>query len=201
MVGYKKVGGFIASPHLPFNHAPASNPKNSPDKCAVCAIISPDPIMRKSKRAKRITTIHISIGRGSGKMYTFIFGINTASVAIMPLIAPLAPTAGILEVKHQPIPAKIPARKKITRNFALPIFRSSTGAKKKNTNMLTKKCMKLPWRKICVTNVHGLSSTRAGISIKCSVYPGMSNCKKKEMAMSSKSRNEQLPERIPRGFV
>jgi len=127
-----------------FNHIPASNLKKSPDKCAVCAIISDEPIIKKSYRAKRISTIHISIGIGRGNIYTFIFGIRTARVANIPINAPLAPTAGVTEVKLQPIPAKIPARKKMSRNFELPIFLSNAGAKKKNTSILIKKCPKLP---------------------------------------------------------
>lgn len=80
--------------HDLFKYMPANNPKNSPDKCAVCAIPSGEPIIigkTSKKTAKRITTIHISSGIGIGKIYTFIFGISTASVANIPYIAPLAP--------------------------------------------------------------------------------------------------------------
>jgi len=152
---------------------PASNPKSSPDKCAVCAIPSGEPAITgktSKKRAKKITTIHISIGTGRGNTYTFIFGISTARVPRIPHTAPLAPSVGLAEVKLQPIPAKMPARKKMSRNFELPIFLSNAGAKKKNTNMLIRKCgMKFACRKIDVTNVQGLSITSAGIRIKCSV--------------------------------
>ena len=87
----------------------------------------------------------------------------------MPIKAPLAPTAGVTAVKLQPSPATIPERKKMSKNFELPIFRSSTGPKKTKKSIFKNKCSKLPWRKICVINVQGRAITSAGTSIKRSV--------------------------------
>lgn len=130
--------------------------------------MSPEPIIKKSIIANKITVTHISSGIKKNK-YTFIRGISTARVANIPLNAPLAPTAGLTEVKLQPTPATIPDRKKMSKNFELPIFLSSTGPKKTKKSILKKKCSKLPWRKICVTSVQGLVITSAGISTNCRV--------------------------------
>ena len=128
---------------VPFKSIPANNPKKRPDKCAVCAIMSPEPISAKSMSANKITVSHISSGIKK-KRYTFIRGISTARVANTPLNAPLAPTTGLTAVKLQPRPATIPDKKKMSRNFELPIFRSSTGPKKTKKSILKKKCSKLP---------------------------------------------------------